>query len=144
MGCPPLSFSLLAIFRWGEKSGNENAFGSCLEEWSSQPGNVVLTNMRRLGMLSDCTRGFLYSQISSGWMTLWKGSKNSVKLKQNKETRVRAEHSAAALTPRENRSCTHSGGEASPLGKRGDHRLPQWWLSATSDRGKTESFTETL
>lgn len=32
-------------------------------------------------MLSDCTKGFLYSQISSGWITRWNGSKNSVKLK---------------------------------------------------------------
>lgn len=42
---------------------------------------LVLTNIRRVGMLSDCTKGFLYSQISSGWMTRWNGSKNSVKLK---------------------------------------------------------------
>lgn len=34
-------------------------------------------------MLSDCTKGFLYSQISSGWITRWNGSKNSVKLKNN-------------------------------------------------------------
>lgn len=43
--------------------------------------NLVLTNIRRVGMLSDCTKGFLYSQISSGWITRWNGSKNSVKLK---------------------------------------------------------------
>lgn len=37
-------------------------------------------------MLSDCTRGLLIEPDLSGWMTLWKGSKNSVKLKQNKES----------------------------------------------------------
>lgn len=86
---------------------------------------VVLTNMRRLGMLSDCTRGFLYSQISSGWMTLWKGSKNSVKLKQNKERRVRAEHAAAAPAAREDGSCAPSGGGPGLWERGGDHRLPQ-------------------
>lgn len=50
------------------------------------PKPLVLTNMRRVGMLSDCTNGFLYSQISSGWITRWNGSKNSVKLKTRNDT----------------------------------------------------------
>ena len=76
----PIPLSLWNAVRWLSSEGVVHTW-----EGDQISGEIrVLTNMRRVGMLSDCTRGFLYSQISSGWMTLWNGSRNSVKLKQRK------------------------------------------------------------
>lgn len=53
-------------------------------------------------------------------MTLWNGSRNSVKLKGKKERCVRAEHSTLALVPEKvSLSLTHTHVEhPAPLGKK--------------------------